>query len=413
MNIYSLDFSSCDNNNASSPVTNAHLKYLSSQQAQHDIKMFVERMNKQHRWVTSDDNRDDTNNGNGNDGNDGVKWVTFGGSYPGMMAAWARLLFPDLIFASVSNSAPVQVVLNFEGYKEWVGQDLAYTRIGGSEACFARVREGHEQILQKLLYNDDSYDEVAELFQICGGGDSLRHSAKNVDMWVGDGVIEIPAQEDDPVCEGDVCNIAKVCEHVLKGIEENKTSMESLAVVASMQTSKLGGGCTNVDWNSTLDFFSSMDAQEGGIRSWTWQTCNEMGFYQTCLLNTSCPFGRGHYELSMDLEICDVAFGVKPDQVASNVQETLERYGGWHLNATRILSVNGDVDPWSDLAVTDGKGNSNLPTHWVPGASHHFWTHKVQSSDSKEVMAARQFIYDTVLSWIGADETAGITVAET
>ena len=45
-----------------------------------------------------------------------AKWVTFGGSYPGMMSGWARYNFPSLIHASVASSAPVQAQLNFEGY---------------------------------------------------------------------------------------------------------------------------------------------------------------------------------------------------------------------------------------------------------------------------------------------------------
>ena len=43
-----------------------------------------------------------------------AKWVTFGGSYPGMMAAWARELYPDLFHASVSSSAPVEAVVNMQ-----------------------------------------------------------------------------------------------------------------------------------------------------------------------------------------------------------------------------------------------------------------------------------------------------------
>jgi hypothetical protein len=54
------------------------------------------------------------------------------------------------------------------------------------------------------------------------------------------------------------------------------------------------------------------------------------------------------------------------DDVRRNVQATLDFYGGWHLNAMRILSVNGDVDPWSVLALTEDL-SKQLPAHWVKG----------------------------------------------
>jgi hypothetical protein len=34
------------------------------------------------------------------------KWVSFGGSYPGMQAGWLRLKYPNLIHAAVASSAP-------------------------------------------------------------------------------------------------------------------------------------------------------------------------------------------------------------------------------------------------------------------------------------------------------------------
>ncbi|KAB1261216.1 Thymus-specific serine protease [Camelus dromedarius] len=43
-------------------------------------------------------------------------WICFGGSYAGSLAAWARLKFPHLIFASVASSAPVRAVLDFSEY---------------------------------------------------------------------------------------------------------------------------------------------------------------------------------------------------------------------------------------------------------------------------------------------------------
>ena len=60
------------NGNATSPVTNENLVFLSSRQALADIAHFISTMNDAHDLHKN-------------------KWITFGGSYPGMMAAWSRL----------------------------------------------------------------------------------------------------------------------------------------------------------------------------------------------------------------------------------------------------------------------------------------------------------------------------------
>jgi thymus-specific serine protease len=103
----------------------------------------------------------------------------------------------------------------------------------------------------------------------------------------------------------------------------------------------------------------------------------------------------------MDFEICEQAFGISREAVVNNVQQSLKHYGGWNIDARRILSVNGDIDPWSMLALTSDR--DELPTHWVKGASHHFWTHPVQDTDSQEVKDARDMIYLKVMQWLEED----------
>jgi pimeloyl-ACP methyl ester carboxylesterase len=44
------------------------------------------------------------------------KWIVRGGSYSGNLAAWMRLEYPDLVYAAVSSSAPVQAQYNFYQY---------------------------------------------------------------------------------------------------------------------------------------------------------------------------------------------------------------------------------------------------------------------------------------------------------
>jgi hypothetical protein len=160
--------------------------------------------------------------------------------------------------------------------------------------------------------------------------------------------------------------------------------------------------CLELDWNGTLSYLASPEAQKDGLRSWLWQTCTEFGFYQTCEESSLCPFARGYHTLDTDFEICEQAFGVSREDVVDNVAKSLKYYGGWNMDAHRILSVNGDVDPWSMLALTTERGDG-LPTHWVKGASHHFWTHAVKDTDGQEIKDARDIIYLKVIQWLEED----------
>lgn len=389
------------NGNATSPVTNENLVFLSSRQALADIAHFISSMNDAHDMHKN-------------------KWITFGGSYPGMMAAWARLEYPKLIHAAVSNSAPIEMKLDFGAYNDRVAFDLQYPLVGGSAACLQVVMDGHQDIVDSI--GNGYHKEIASLFHVCGE-DSLLHQ-KDVEMLVGDGVIEIPAQGNDPHCDTELCNIQKVqyakqtpylflfsayitycfaqlCKTILE-LRNHSSPLEVLATISKIQR-KDEDECLELDWNSTLRYLASPAAQKGGLRSWLWQTCQEFGFYQTCEDKSLCPFARGFHSLEIDFEICEQAFGVSREDVAANVAKSHEYYGGWNMDARRILSVNGDVDPWSMLALTTERGDE-LPTHWVKGASHHFWTHPVKKTDGQEVMDARDIIYLKVIQWLEEED---------
>jgi len=161
----------------------------------------------------------------------------------------------------------------------------------------------------------------------------------------------------------------------------------------------------DISWESYVSYFLSNTTDPNDI-AWIWQTCSEFGFYQTCETRSNCPFAKGYHPLSQDMELCRVLFGITPEEVEQNVQETLDWYGGWKIKGTRILFVNGDVDPWAQQAVTPNHASSTAwqPTIWVIGASHHWWTHQVKETDSVEVVKAREVIYETISGWLLIEE---------
>jgi hypothetical protein len=364
----------CSKNRTTSPVTNQHLVYLSSTQALADLAHFV--------------------NSRSLDGGTNIKWVTFGGSYPGMMAAWARSKYPHLIHAAVSSSAPVQAVLDFSAYNNHVSKVLASANVGGSSECLAVFQAAHGEVT-RMVHDATQHAGLADMFGLCNATSLLED--RNKELFLGDGLVDLHTQGNNPSCDRDLCNIGKICRTLLNDAKSFKP-VTALANLAQRQRDR--GACINIDWTGTLDYISDpVRGVEGGLRSWLWQTCTEFGFYQTCNMHSTCPYGRGFHRVDQDLEMCRVAFDKSGVQVATAVRSSMEAYGGWKMEASRILSVNGDIDPWSELAIHD-VSNPQLPTYQVPGASHHFWTHKVLDSDGLEIQKAREFIYDTVTAWL-------------
>lgn len=78
------------------------------------------------------------------------KFVTFGGSYPGNLAAWFKLKYPALTVGTVASSAPVFAEYDFDQYAGVVKAALSSTEIGGSAECAARITAGVDA-LAKLV----------------------------------------------------------------------------------------------------------------------------------------------------------------------------------------------------------------------------------------------------------------------
>jgi hypothetical protein len=250
---------------------------------------------------------------------------------------------------------------------------------------------------------------LAQMFDICKPETSLL-DRKNAQLLLGDGLIDIPAQGNDPSCTEPSCpNIATLCDTLITAA--NKSNVTALQVLAyykrasQQQQQRVDDDeCTPVDWNDMLIELSRPEVSDEGWRSWLWQTCTEVGFYQTC--DETCPYASFFHLVDMDLEICRVAFNVT--NVYDNVQASLDHYGGLDISGgSRVLSVNGNVDPWSVLGLQKSPKYS-LPVQLVDGASHHFWTHPVKPTDAVEIVQIRAYIYSVVMEWLGVEDRSSV-----
>lgn len=366
------------------------LEFLSSRQALGDLVQF-------HGHITAEYNLTSAN-----------KWVTWGGSYPGMLAGWARIKFPQLFHASVASSAPVKAKVDMQGYNNVIASAFAVSdqNVGGSADCSEAIRAGHAEI-GSLLNTSSGRSQLASQFSLPSA--EWLTSASNQRAFCGEGVAVFDAQDNDPSCTAPACDIASICVIML-----DTTIGDEVARLASLAATQQGAADSKPVWQNKLAAhdkkmqtkaaLSDPDALPGTIPDfWGWQTCTEFGFYQTCESGTKCFFTQGLSTLDYAMSFCTSLFGISSDKVFENVKYTNLYYGADEPSGSRVLYPNGEVDPWHALSVLTAPANEDIPVMMVKGASHHFWTHPSKPSDQKAVVSARTAIKEQVTTWLKQD----------
>jgi len=309
--------------------SNPNMVYLSSQQALADIVTFYAFMVKE--YALTSDNR----------------WVTFGGSYPGMLAAWARLKYPNLIYGAVASSAPVWANTNFQGYNDVVAASMAATDVGGSMQCADSIQTAFTTIGEQLG-TSDGRRELEQLFNLC---DENALEDTNNQRQFTMGLSELfPVQENDPACTSTACNISGCCQFMLDASQG--APEERLAMLSSTLN---GGNCLNANYDQLVALLSDPGLVAGRGRPWFYQTCTEFAFYQTCDPGSQCIFTTSPHlnTLQSYYDLCGSAFGIAGSDVQTAVDFTNLVYGGNQTASSRIYFVNGEIDPWHAASVLE------------------------------------------------------------
>ncbi len=382
-------------------LSTANLKWLTSRQALGDLAQF-------HDYISENYHLTDNN-----------RWIAFGGSYPGMLAAWARIKYPGVIFAAVSSSGPVEAQFNMQGFNDVMAKSMGATIVGGSEQCVEQIRRAFSD-LGSLLSSVEDRQFLYDRFNLCTSeaeSDPLKDAYNQFQflyyLSTQDGIdlsgllkgSLFPVQLNDPNCKEVACSIEKVCDDFML----NNDLGEPIDRLASLWSFYAGEKCTSVDYQmATIAPLLDTSLSSWPNRSWQYQACNEFGFFQTCDPGTECPFTQEPHMNTIEVQsyYCQRAFGLNANEIQERIAETNEYYGGWDPVGTRIMYVSGSVDPWHSLGVCRAPDYQPLPGQpvlWVRGTSHHFWTHApgyFTPPLSDAVVQAQEAIKAQVLTWL-------------
>jgi hypothetical protein len=170
---------------------------------------------------------------------------------------------------------------------------------------------------------------------------------------------------------------------------DHGTPLDALIPLAGKRQNRTHPGLTCRDNSYTLATQHLRNATWGGSmdRQWTYQTCNEFGFYQTAGSEES-PFHvlAAPLNVSYYLQQCADAYqpvttdgsdGVRWTSLPSvPVDFTNSQYGAKTLGSSNTILPDGSLDPWHSLALTQASKAQlalGLTPVIIDGTTHCEW----------------------------------------
>ncbi|VDO45344.1 unnamed protein product [Haemonchus placei] len=363
-------------------MSTANLVYLSSAQALEDMAVFINGMKAKFPQLA------------------GAHWVTFGGSYSGALAAWARVKYPGLVSMAVGSSGPVQAEVDFVEYLEVVQNSITRT----SPQCAQSVTTAMNQVAS-LLQTASGRQSLKTTFNLCEDLDPT--DAKQIEtFWqtVYSPYMEVVQYSGDNA--GFFASLLTIQNAICRFHNTQDNSLTKLREVNNYFNALMGySGCEDIDYSSFIEFMQDTtygDAQE--VRAWVWQTCTEFGYYQSTDSHTAGPFFGGEPALPVQYYIdeCTAIYG--PDynsaSVAAAVANVNSYYGGRdHMDSSYIILPNGNFDPWHALGKLNSTTTLITPVV-IDGAAHCADMYAPLPSDTPALTAARNLIAAQLHQWL-------------
>jgi len=275
-----------------------------------------------------------------------------------------------------------------------VASSFASLLVGGSVKCRDNINEAFnyvDQLIAKKQFKTLEHD-----FSSCGDisqPDDTWLFTKNLGNFF-DGTVQYNEQT------GGI-DIALVCQYMNVPSE---TPYKNLIRLIQRYLTEMKLPCINNNYTSFLETLSNTTQDPKGaamMRQWTYQTCTQFGYYQTCEHNSSCVFSTRLPDLKHDLDMCSNVFKIPPEDVYQQVAFTNAYYGGDRPKGSRTVFVNGSIDPWHALSVLKNQTFSEVAI-FIPGTSHCANMGSESPDDPPALRQARQEVARLVGKWLKA-----------
>ncbi|EJW82679.1 hypothetical protein WUBG_06411 [Wuchereria bancrofti] len=325
-------------------------KYLTVNQALADIKNFIVQMNEMFFLDIEK-----------------PRWILFGGSYGGALAAWFREMNEELTIAAIVSSAVVQAEVDYYDYTK----NLEYVLKEENAPCAETIRLSIKALIEKT-YTVDGRAELGKVFNMCEPfteppiAKDIQFFLANI-LYTFGGYIQYAGGCRLP-------DVSYFCDLITDGSETDYIGViwNAWKIYDQIFQSE---ECFDPSYERHLEDLSDitfMDNEFASYRSWLWLCCTELGFFITTD-NGKSIFGSSvslDYHADKCMDVFDVQYDT--ERARTGVRNTLRTFGGYdNYKGTNTVFVSGSYDPWKSaccLNCTDI--TRNVYSVIIEGGSH-------------------------------------------
>uniref|UniRef100_A0A8C5EBN4 Lysosomal Pro-X carboxypeptidase n=1 Tax=Gouania willdenowi TaxID=441366 RepID=A0A8C5EBN4_GOUWI len=359
-----------------------HLNYLTSEQALADFAVLIHSLKSSVRGAQNS------------------PVIALGGSYGGMLSAWLRMKYPNIVVGALASSAPIW---QFPGmvpcgdYYKIVTKDFA----NSGHNCDINIRRSWTAI-NNVSSTVPGLQWLSEEFSLCSPlknqNDVLVFKNWLQETWVSLAMVDYPYEANflQPLPPWP---IQEVCKYLtFESSVSDYHLLHGVSQAANVYYNHTGGtSCLNTSQTATGSL---------GFLGWFYQACTEM-VMPMCTDGVHDMFEPEEWNFQAFSEECYGMFGVRP---RADWAETV--YGGKEVKAhSNIVFSNGGLDPWSSGGVNHNI-TETLVSIVIPEGAHHLDLRYSNKLDPPSVRAARALEVKYFHEWIRQANTGRKTVAE-
>lgn len=327
--------------------------------------------------------------------------IGFGGSYGGMLAAWFRMKYPNIIDGAIASSAPIWAFYNLDppyndkSFAQIVTR-AASAEGGSTAACPDNMRRGWSTIF-KMGKHRKSRRSISRAMGLCSQAaldseaDVLRLAEWLQEAW------DYMAMGNFPYASSYILNglgrlpaypVRVACEELSDPGLHGETLLASMASAAAVFYN-YSGTLDCLDFNQGVNHETSEDGE-----FWWYQSCTgqSMPFSRDGVNDSFWPQANDRRQTASD---CARKWGVVP-----RVEWPVIQWLGRDIESTsNIVFCNGLLDPWSGGGVLKNVSGS-ISAVVIPEGAHHLDLFFANREDPESVRSARHVQQAKMQEWI-------------